>query len=436
MGTSFQSVAIHTSDGDEVKSLLLSWLSAKGFDPRPDQPLFECDDAERGLCLFWNDKWTVVLYSDMIHEGERLIFELGKLGRPVLQMSVFDSDVWGYDLYLENELALSFNSNPSYFGRFVEPTPSNSDPTLLCQVCPVDVKEQDIAKIQRGRALFKEGLCREFCQALGVEPAGVGFRDIEEASLTQGLCTLGGFRMEEMYFVSRDHRTADERTSLHDLRVAPLDRGISAEGEQSALPPDLRTIALLFRIVSWIIRPVFFVLVLLLRFYLLVERVPFIRRLLSKQRPIHESRFLADLYELQTLTSRLEGRVLINDRHRCRITLPEGVEPHIGQDRLLLFAIRVDNLEVMVRALRPSQLQAQLRLGAGMVLMEDSKFFVGALPARLLLFKIEQPKHGATYHYTCYLKAPPAIYHSSFMCGEPISAETLARLRAVADSFE
>jgi hypothetical protein len=306
----------------------------------------------------------------------------------------------------------------------------------------VEVEEQDIVKIQLGRALFKETVCRRFCQILGVEPAGVGFRDIEEASLTPGIRTLGGFHMEEMYFVSRDHDSANEKISLHDLQVARSEPEIPGQDGYAALPPNFRAMVLFFRMVSWIVRPLLMLLALFFRLYVLIGRIPFLRRFFARHGPIHDSPipihdspFLANLCALQTRGSRQEGRTLINDRHRCRITLPEGADPHITGP-FWLFAFRIDDLEIMVDAVRPSQLRDRLGLRKGLALLEDTKFFVGALPARLLVFEIQQPGQGVNHHYSYYVQAPRAIYQFSFGSFEPVSAETLASIRSIVDSFE
>src|SRR5205809_4093922 len=181
MGAFFQSVAIPTDSPGDVRTLVTTWLAAKGFEPRPEPPLFECDaETERGLCLFASDRWVVLLYSHMDTEGPRLLHELGKLNRPLLRVWVHDSDLWGYDLHQDEELVASFNSHPHYFGYAEElPLPANGDPALLCELCPVEAGAEAIARIQRGRALFKEVICRRFCQAIGAAPAGFGYRDIE-----------------------------------------------------------------------------------------------------------------------------------------------------------------------------------------------------------------------------------------------------------------
>src|SRR2546429_61157 len=70
MGAFFQSVAIPTDSPGDVRTLVTTWLAAKGFEPRPEPPLFECDaETERGLCLFASDRWVVLLYSHMDTEA-------------------------------------------------------------------------------------------------------------------------------------------------------------------------------------------------------------------------------------------------------------------------------------------------------------------------------------------------------------------------------
>jgi hypothetical protein len=438
MGATFQNLAVPTSNMDEVKKLLSRWLSAKGFDLRQDKPLFECDEnSERGLCLFGNDRWVVILYSNMLHEGERLLFELGKLGMPVLQVWAFDSDIWGYDLYVKNELATSFNSNPSYFGRFAEePSPNGGDPELLCRLLPIEVEEEDIAKIQRGRALFKEWVCRRFCKALGIAPAGVDFREIEEISLNPGTRKIGEFRMDEMYFVSKNHDSTDEKIDLHKLSVARTDPAVSAEQMQFDLPSNLRALVLFFRIVSWIVWPAVFFLTLFFRLYFRIQRISFLGKPTAQFSPTPEGQFFTDLYQLQTPSSRIEGRALINDRHRFRLTLPEAVHTDVGAGARWLFGLRVDGHQIIGRCLRPSQLPNQLKLRAGMNLVEDTKFFVKELPARIVTFRTSDPRGKERFHYLYFIQEPQAIYEFSLESLEPIPAETAARIRDMIESFE
>ena len=116
MGTFFRSIAARTAAAESIKALVMRWLSAKGFEASDATPLFALDDSERGVFLFSNSKWVVVLYSQMEAEGERLRHELTKLQVPLLEVWVHDSDIWGYDLYDDENLVVSFNSNPNYFG--------------------------------------------------------------------------------------------------------------------------------------------------------------------------------------------------------------------------------------------------------------------------------------------------------------------------------
>jgi lysophospholipase L1-like esterase len=52
---------------------------------------------------------------------DRLVFELNKLRKPLLELWVYDSDIWGYRLRNAGRLVASFNTNPTYFGRPPEP---------------------------------------------------------------------------------------------------------------------------------------------------------------------------------------------------------------------------------------------------------------------------------------------------------------------------
>src|SRR5205823_13955401 len=94
MGTFLHSLCVRTADYAEVKSRLLRWLSAKGYEPTDDAPLFPAvDGSKRGVCLLSNDRWVVVLYSKFAEEGDRLRFELIRPEWPILQVWVHDSDL-------------------------------------------------------------------------------------------------------------------------------------------------------------------------------------------------------------------------------------------------------------------------------------------------------------------------------------------------------
>ena len=100
MGADYWSQSVPADVHERVDVVVRSWLEAKGFEEIGDEPLFDLDkEIERGFFLFWNDRWTVVVYSDL-EEVERLTFELaGKLELPVLQLWAHDSDLWGYELH-------------------------------------------------------------------------------------------------------------------------------------------------------------------------------------------------------------------------------------------------------------------------------------------------------------------------------------------------
>jgi hypothetical protein len=301
---------------------------------------------------------------------------------------------------------------------------------------PIDVKEEDIAKIQRGRALFKEWVCRRFCMALGIAPAGVGFREIEEISLSPGTRKVGQFHMDEMYFVQRDEQSAEEKIALHDLLVTPVDQAVSVEQMQLDLPANLRALVLFFRVVSWIVWPAIFFLTLLFRLYGRIQGNSFLKKLVHQNGLDPENQFLTDFFQLQTPAFRMEGRALINDRHGWRLAFPEGADAHFTGGTHCPFAFRVEELQVMYRCLSHSQLRDVMRLRPGMNILEDTKFLVNELPARELLFRIRQPRQKERFHCLYFIQGSQAIYEFSLMSVDPIPVQTATRIRSVIDSFE
>ncbi|MGB7537959.1 MAG: hypothetical protein WBM17_05435, partial [Anaerolineales bacterium] len=98
MGAFFSSHSLPGDVHELVDQKLGDWLSRKGFAEPADPILDLCPEGERAYYLFWSERWTVVLFSQL-DEEERLLFELGNTGLPVLHLWLHDSDLWGYELY-------------------------------------------------------------------------------------------------------------------------------------------------------------------------------------------------------------------------------------------------------------------------------------------------------------------------------------------------
>jgi hypothetical protein len=435
---------------DEVEQLVRRWLSAKGFEPRPDPALFECDnDSERGLGLFANDQWAVVIYSKMQDEGDRLIHELGKLGQPILRFWVHDSDLWGYDLHHDGELVASFNSNPGYCGTGRELVlATNGDPALLQQLCPISLDEEEIARLQRRRAVFKEDVCRRFCTALGVEPAGIGFRDLEEMGASPGdRVRVAGFQMELHYFLDRSRDGRGESRPLHAqsfLRFEPSGPPLAEIDPE--LAESLRAYASWIGISAQLIGAVTFVLGLVLwpvtvglglllggMFRLYVRWR--LGRILAGREADAAGSVWSELQALARPLIRLEGRRLLNDPHRCAITLPDDAEPSLQGGLPFIFHFRLGKLDVFSQAIRARDLSARFRLVEGVTILSDNNFQIGALPARAVI-QCQEQAGRVVYQYWYLVEAPQAYYYFGTWSETELMPEVIDRLQRIVSSFQ
>jgi hypothetical protein len=439
MGAFIDSLSVRTNDSAAVRTAIVRWLGAKGFELRAEAPLFQInswedlhdDSDERGVLLFSNAAWTVVLYSHMTREGDRLLFELGQRDAPVLKTWVHDGDVWGYELHRRGDLLASFSSNLHYFGVDESmPLPRNGDPALLCEVCGLAGMEAQLEAAQRARRQwFSEHLSERFCGVIGATPAKFDYRDLAGGTMVEpGLHTLGDFAVEHLYFVRR----GAERAESPDLHALPLRLPPAAEtsppGEIPPLPLELRALGYFFRGFWFVMRPVIYVLAFILRAWLKwrhwrhkgepqVPSDPFHQALLAAHKPSY----------------RVDGRQLINDRHGCRITLPEQCAPGEHAIPYLVFHFTVQGQPVYCEAVRPSAIEARLQPWAGAVVLEDEKFFVGELRARCIVR--QTVGHAATHTIHLFVvQGPRAFYAFTFPMPQP-TAEIVARLRQVVESF-
>ncbi|HEX9185566.1 MAG TPA: hypothetical protein VGB87_00715, partial [Vicinamibacteria bacterium] len=85
MGADYWSIAVAGEAHEAVEEAVASWLARKGYEEVPAEELsFEIDrEIERAFFLAWDERWTIVLYSEF-GEMERLELEVAGLGRPVL----------------------------------------------------------------------------------------------------------------------------------------------------------------------------------------------------------------------------------------------------------------------------------------------------------------------------------------------------------------
>lgn len=430
MGADIRTFSVRRASGQEVRELVVSWLGAKGFEPCDEPSLFPFDpETERGVVLAETSDWTTIAFSQWFEEGDRLVFELKKLDKPLLEVWVFDSDVWGYKLHDSSGLVASFNSNPRYFGCPPElDLPKNGDPELLCEVCDLSVEPGKIASIQGKRAVFKESVAERFCDEIGAAAAVCAYRDFDEVRLEPGRHTTDdGTKIERMFFVRSDRSRQSSARSLHEivLRV-PYAPQVDPQMEawQAELKAQLLPLIILLRIVGWGFKLVFW----LLRpfFYLWLRR-----------KIVHHKNKGGILQELESLQDNpdveRQGTRLVNRRHGCSIEVPESAEQMPVIDMHAVFSFQIGGVHVSCAALRPSQLRQHSKLWPGAEILEDEKYFVGEFPARTIELKsaLQEQTHQIIWHL---VETPQAVYRFQ-ASGEGLSDEVRQESRTAVESF-
>ena len=430
MGADIRTFSVRRASGQEVREMVVSWLAAKGFEPCDEPSLFPFDpETERGIVLAETSDWTTVAFSHAFEEGDRLVFELKKLEKPLLEVWVHDSDIWGYRLHDSGRLVASFNSNPRYFGGPPElELPQNGNPELLCEVCDLSVEPGTIASIQGKRAVFKERIAERFCAEIGAETAAYDYQDFDEVRLEPGPhTTTDGTEIERTYFVRCGKSRESTGLALHEIvlhvppapRVDPQMEAWQAEMRARMLPLTvlLRIVGWGFKVVFWLLRPFFHL---------------WLRRAMLRQ----DSR--GDiLRELETLQNRpdveRQGARLVNRRHGCSIEVPESAEMMSDIDLHAVFSFRLGGVHVDCAAIRPSQLRRQLKLWPGAEIVEDEKHFIGELPARTVELKYtsEDRKRQIIWHL---VETPQAVYRFQ-ASGESLSDGLRREFRMAFESF-
>lgn len=408
----------------------MRWLQAKGFEQvSEDASLFPFEEEDdRGLVIAWNGRWTIVAYSHWSQEGERLAFELKKASPVIVEVWVYDSDIWGYRLLQSGRLVASFNSRPRYFGGPPDlELPANGDPELLCEAIGQPDRAADVARIQRRRAVFSGVIASSFCQRLGMLPAAAGYGDYESAGLQPGRrFHAGGFEIEMLRF-RRGTALNARPQNLHILglnvpptpEVDPQMAELQAHLQRQVLPlmwflryvvgPPMHVVAWLF--VTWM-------------------RLCFLFR---KRRPSEIDAWWQELIQPPAEVVEQEGPIVRNRRYGCQITLPEGVQL-IAMPVRAVFHLKVDETYIHCDAIRPNRVSDALRLQPGSTVLSDEKCFVGDLPARIVWIRVPHGEQSAdlTWHF---LQTPQVVYRFFTRWEIPPTDSQRQRLRELLESF-
>ncbi len=185
MGADFSSFSIYGDVHQEVIQKLTDWHKTNGFESIDHSPELSPDHTEnRGALIYYNDRWTIVLYSHFI-DGYEAIAQLEKMQTPSLLLWMNDSSVWGYDIFLGGHKASSFNSDPGYLKDpgYDEKAPEEHEPAApndIGAVCRLlDLEESQygasIEELQERDEVFCDFQVQEFADLLQIPPAASDF---------------------------------------------------------------------------------------------------------------------------------------------------------------------------------------------------------------------------------------------------------------------
>ena len=415
MGSHFHSLALPGDRGDEVRASLIDWYERKGFPLSDEEPLFddENDPDERGVRIASDERWTVVLHSHR-DETERLMWELQRLGGPLLQLELHDSDFWAYTLFVDREEVERFCSNPDYFGRDHRMETDPPGGPRLRELCAPTVREADLLRIQGEKRIFADESVQRFADLIGAPAAATRYAYALDGA---GDSSSPACRFQRLFFARAPERDAPPvHAAAFPKRLSPL-----APYERPAMPPAVAAQMTLVQMLFWPLR-LFFGLLLL------------IARVFHRVRPQQPAALPPS-----ALGYRIEDGRLICDRHRFRVRLPPGAALLTRALPRPIAAFAIGDLQVTVRARRPSDVGPMLTLGADVVLDDDARYFAGEFAVRGLTTHgvIRHAKGPRTLYRQLELVATPrALY--AFECSSEVAIPPKVRdaIREAVATFE
>jgi len=361
-------------------------LYAKGFVLREPPILFDLDgENERSCFVVSNDRWTILFYSH--HEEERrLIRELQLPCAPLIYVWVYDSDVWGYDLFDQQSLAASFNSDPRTHQSFPEEAIGSAtrpwaEPETVCRLLELPLEPAELRRIERRKSAFKEEICRKFCRRIGIEAAVSSYDDLESGALehpepwqSEQLLFRRDFETMSGQIDLRGHSLMVRQTQVGLVPYRPIEFSPELLAEMKRMRRQVQLTYRLLRPVSWIART-------WRRIYEASSRFGS-RELAGAARRTAEP-------PAAPANFRIAGRSLINDRHRCRISLVEGARPlSVSSKPASVFGFRIGETQVTCTARRLSKIDEVLRAPSHSRVLRDEKYPLAGLSARHLLFEL------------------------------------------------
>ncbi|MEM9558164.1 MAG: hypothetical protein AAGC60_28155 [Acidobacteriota bacterium] len=443
MGAFYNSICVADASPDAVRGALERWLVARGFRLSAEPNLFDLDAAsERSVFLLSNDSWTIVLYSHF-EEERRLIRELQSIEKPLVYLWVWDSDVWGFDLFEDDRVAASFSSDPRGHRSFADDEPSQAerppvDAAILQRLLGLSADAaQAVMRGRKRNAPLKESVCAEVARLLGVEPAVSSYDELEIG----GAPSAEGWRLEHLVYFHYDVARAnvDDAVDVHDLDIegAPLDRRILGKStEQIKLSPELfDELEKLRRRVRWTLA-VLGPLSAVARGWRRVRQE--VQRILGAGAPSppprKETEPPVELAPTVTAT-RTEAR---SPRHGVRLSLPEGVDSLAVSGRpSAVFAFRVGALRVTCSARRLRYLREVLRRPSRAEIVCDEALWAGALPVRHVVFQLAQNAPDGRPAFIGYyvVQTFRGLYVFYFRWAGSLDESVSAQLRQAVESF-
>lgn len=439
MGASFFNFAVPTTDTAAVEMLLNAWLEHKGFVRRDVTPRFECHrEHERGVFLITGSRWTVILYSHAIEEGRRLQFELGKLRLPSAQLWVYDSDHWGWRIFRDRKVVDAFYSHPTAeIGDEEANQPADGDPSVFADAFGLDDKVNDLASIQRARALFKERLLERFCAAIGASGASLSYRDLEEQYLGfDANRDLAGIKLRRLCFAREGYDGTTSSLRLHELKVEPRPQAKFA-GPVIEPSPAVHLVGGAIRAISLVVTWLFLAIGFIRRPFS-GSNMP--RTMSGVQADAMAGRFLdpavGEIFRDLPPSMSRDGALLINNRHRCAITLPPDAQAGDlrGMDT---FFFTLDGVDVACRAFAPDRaehLRWLFQTAEGDDLSDDRSFNAGEMPGRAIYSRTSRAG-GTWFGFFAIVQAPNAIYQFSAQRQQEIPPPARHRITEIVSSL-
>jgi hypothetical protein len=428
MGAFYNCIGIPGHRPAEVKQALDRWLGGRGYRLTDEPFLFDLDAlTERSAFLVTNGKWTLVFFSHW-EEERRLIRELQKDQTPLIYLWVYDSDVWGYDLFDSFGFAGSFSSDPSEQKSFadVEEMRPPADPARFCTLLGLGDKSAAIRAIEKKSAAFKEEVCAELCALLGAEPALSSYDELESG---RAEALHESWRAEQVLFFNYQNAKAAIDVDL-DLHAYELGSGLMPARAKLELTPEFKVemerMRRRARLTLFLLKPI----------SLLAGWWERLRGAAPLTLAEADESTPSPISILRTETATRQW--VSNKRHGVRILLPPAVDPEpVSGKPSAVFAFRVGATLVHCIARRRRSLREVLRKPSRAAILKDDKFEVGALPARLLVFELGPARPGAAKSFSTLIVVQTgwALYAFSYQSQARLDPEIDGLALAVVRSF-